>query len=883
LSYKPIRKKGFIISKERLLILDGHSLMYRAFYALPALTNSDGIYTNAVYGFTNMLLKMKEEFEPDYIVTTFDRKAPTFRHEEYKDYKAGRKKMPDELKEQFSIVRDLLEKMAIDIFELDGFEADDLIGTLSVFAEKEGLEVFIVTGDRDALQLATDNVKIVINKKGMSEKEIYDRNRIIEDLGVTPTEFIDVKGLMGDASDNIPGVPGVGEKTAYKLIKEYKSIENLLMNLDKVSGKKLVENLTTYSEQAIFSKKLATIITCVPMEMDLDSIKSKEKYDVHAVKELFHKLQFKSLLAKMPEDQDSTEEVFSADFTVIDKLADFYELIKKIKDTIYITFDVTNSNVFSKMRVDNIYLSYDEKNYCIKLTDLFKEDEEKAKKYLKIILEDNDIKKITHAVKNAYAAFNKIGVVLKGIEFDTEIAAYLLDSAKSDYCLETLIDINLRTSIAGEGHEKEINKVALLKGIYDILVKKIEEYSMEELLYNVEQPLTEAISYMEAEGFKIDKDKLTELGKKFAIDISEMEKTIYDLAGEEFNIKSPKQLGKILFEKLDLPVIKKTKTGYSTNAEVLEALVDKHPIIPEISRYRGLTKIFSTYIEGLKAVIDTDSRVHSNFMQTVATTGRLSSTEPNLQNIPIRNEMGRAIRRVFIPHNEQCVILSADYSQIELRVLAHIAHDENLTQAFIEHADIHTKTASEVFKVPIEEVTSLMRSNAKAVNFGIVYGIGEFSLAKDINVSRKEAKNYIEAYFERYPNVKKYMEDIVVEAQKNSSVTTIMNRRRFIHEINSSNKIVQSFGKRLAMNTPIQGSAADIIKLAMVNVYHKLKEEGLRSTLILQVHDELILNVYRDELDLVEHLVKEQMEHVIKLSVPLEVEISIGETWYEAK
>ncbi|MFT5876068.1 MAG: DNA polymerase-1 [Clostridium sp.] len=857
--------------------------MYRAFYALPALTNSDGIYTNAVYGFTGMLLKMKEEFEPDYIVTTFDRKAPTFRHEEYKDYKAGRKKMPEELQGQFAIVRELLEKMAIDIFELDGFEADDLIGTLSVFAEKEGLEVFIVTGDRDALQLATDNVKIVINKKGMSEKEIYDRNRIIEDLGVTPTEFIDVKGLMGDASDNIPGVPGIGEKTAYKLIKEYKSIENLLMNIDKVSGKKLVENLTTYSEQAIFSKKLATIITCVPMEMDLDSIKSKEKYDVRAVKDLFHKLQFKSLIARIPDDQDSTEELFSADFTVVDKVSLFEELSLEIKDTIYIIFDIAFENVFSKMSVDNIYINYKEKNYLIKVDDLYKEDEEKTINCLKTILESKDIKKVTHAVKNAYAAFNKKGIKLQGVQFDTELAAYLLDSAKKEYSLETLMDTNLRISIAGEGHSKEINKVALLKRLYEILETKIKEYEMGELLYKVEQPLTEAISYMEAEGFTIDKEKLAELGVKFASDIDKLESTIFDLAGEEFNVKSPKQLGKILFEKLDLPVIKKTKTGYSTNAEVLEALADKHPIIAEITRYRGLTKIFSTYIEGLQAVIDTDCRIHSNFTQTVTTTGRLSSTEPNLQNIPIRNEMGRAIRRVFIPHNDQCVILSADYSQIELRVLAHIAKDDNLIEAFINHSDIHTKTASEVFNVPIEEVTKNMRSNAKAVNFGIVYGIGEFSLAKDINVSRKDAKIYIETYFERYPNVKKYMKDIVIEAEENNSVTTILNRRRFIPEINSSNKMVKAFGVRLAMNTPIQGSAADIIKLAMVNVFDKLKEEGLKSTLILQVHDELILNVYKDEIEKVEYLVKDQMENVIKLLVPLEVEISIGETWYEAK
>ena len=559
------------------------------------------------------------------------------------------------------------------------------------------------------------------------------------------------------------------------------------------------------------------------------------------------------------------------------------ELTQEIKDTIYIIFDIADTNVFSKMCLNNIYINYKEKNYLLNLDDLFKEDEEKTISYLKTILESNDIKKVSHAVKNAYTALNKKSIKLHGMQFDTELAAYLLDSAKKEYSLETLMDTNLRISITGEGNAKEINKVALLKGLYEILEPKIKEYAMEELLYKIEQPLTEAISYMEAEGFTVDKANLEELGVKFAADIAKLESTIFVLAGEEFNIKSPKQLGKILFEKLDLPVIKKTKTGYSTNAEVLEVLVDKHPIIAEVTKYRQVTKIFSTYIEGLKAVIDTDARIHSNFMQTVTTTGRLSSTEPNLQNIPIRHEMGRAIRKAFIPHNDQCVILSADYSQIELRVLAHIAGDDNLIEAFIDHGDIHTKTASEVFNVPIEEVTKLMRSNAKAVNFGIVYGIGEFSLANDLNISRKEAKTYIETYFERYPNVKKYMKDIVIEAEENNSVTTIMNRRRFIPEINSANKIVKAAGIRLAMNTPIQGSAADIIKLAMVNVFDKLKEEGLKSTLILQVHDELILNVYRDEQKQVESLVKDQMENVIKLLVPLEVEISIGETWYEAK
>jgi DNA polymerase-1 len=869
---------------ERLLILDGNSLLNRAFYALPPLTNAEGTNTNAIYGFMTMLFKMKEELKPDYIVTTFDLKAPTFRHKEYKDYKAGRKKMPPELAEQFPILKEILEKLAISIFEVEGFEADDLMGTLSVFAKEKGIEVYIITGDRDALQLADDNVKIVINKKGMTEKEIYDKNRMIEDYGVTPTEFIDVKGLMGDNSDNIPGVPGVGEKTAFKLIKEYKSIENVLMNIDNINGKKLKENLMEYSEQAIFSKKLATILVNVPIEIDLNEIRSKDNFDYKAVKEWFIKLQFKSLIEKLPltEEEKVINEV-TVNYETIDNLETFKKLTNSINNSIYCSFEILNESVYSKIHIENIYLSADGKNYFIKLSEILKDKQEEALNELRKVFENKDIKKVIHDSKGVYTALNKLQVKLKGLVFDTKIAAYLVNPSKSEYELKGLIYDLLGIDVTGEEELIRFKEINFLKEVYEKLEEKIKALEMEDLLYNVEQPLIEVLSSMEARGFKVDGKKLSELGDKFSLEIKRTQEEIYEMSGEEFNISSPKQLGKILFEKLDLPVIKKTKTGYSTNAEVLLKLRDKHPIIDKVTYFRQLSKLYSTYVEGLKNVIDVDDKIHSSFNQTVTTTGRLSSTEPNLQNIPIKYEMGREIRKVFIPDEDSNLLMSADYSQIELRVLAHIAGDENLIDAFVNHSDIHTKTASEVFGVPIDEVTPTMRSNAKAVNFGIVYGIGDFSLADDLKISRKEAKQYIDTYLERYPKVKQYLHDIVLKAKEDTYVTTILNRRRAIPEINAKNKIVASFGERLAMNTPIQGSAADIIKLAMVKVYNKLNEKGLRSTIVLQVHDELILNVYKDELEEVKGIVKEEMENAIELKVPLEVDINIGETWYNAK
>ncbi|KEI12271.1 DNA polymerase I [Clostridium novyi B str. ATCC 27606] len=881
------------MNKERLLILDGHSLMYRAFFALPPLTNKEGIHTNAIYGFIKMLLKMKEEIKPNYIVIAFDKKAPTFRHKEYEDYKAGREKMPSELNEQFPIVKDILNKLAINIFEIDGFEADDLIGTLSQFAEGKGIEVYIVTGDKDALQLATDNVKIVINKKGMSEKEIYDRNRMIEEYEVTPTQFIDVKGLMGDKSDNIPGVPGIGTKTAFKLIKEYGSIENVLENIENISGKKMKQNLIEYREQAIFSKKLATICKNVPIEIDLEEIKSKENYDIEGVRQLFESLGFKTLIKNIDNSDNKEESInneekreetnIEVEFSNIETIDELCNLLNNIKDTVYFKVEYINESIYSKIEFNTIYIRNEEKVYVVNVNKIKNENFHKLLELLKKLFEDKNIKKISHNIKNVYVVLRKYDIDAKNFIFDTKIASYLLQPSKSDYILREIILEKLSINIDDSDEECKIKETYCIKEIYEKLQKEIKEANMEDLFYNVELPLTKVLASMECEGFKVDKDRLTEIGEKFKAEIKMLEKEIHKLAGEDFNIKSPKQLGKILFEKLDLPIIKKTKTGYSTNAEVLEKLKDSHPIISRIIEYRQITKLDSTYVEGLKHVIDEDGKIHSSFNQTVTTTGRLSSTEPNLQNIPIKHEMGREIRKVFVANNEESVIFSADYSQIELRVLAHIANDEKLIDAFKHHKDIHTITASEVFKVPVEEVTPLMRSNAKAVNFGIVYGIGAFSLSKDINVSRKEAKEYIDTYFSRYPNVKKYIDDIINKSEQDGFVTTIMNRKRYIPEIQSRNKIVRSFGERLAMNTPIQGSAADIIKLAMVHVYEELIKRNLKSTLILQVHDELILNVYKDELEEVKQMVVEKMEGVMNLLVPLEVDVNIGITWYEAK
>ncbi|MGL5381586.1 DNA polymerase I [Clostridium sp.] len=870
---------------KRLLILDSNSLLHRAFYAVPELTTSEGVHTNAVYGFANMLFKLKDELKPDSIVAAFDRKAPTFRHKEYDEYKAGRKKMPPELAEQFPLVKELLSLLAINTYEIDGFEADDIIGSLAKYAEKNGIEVYVVTGDRDALQLASENIHVVINKRGVTDIAIYDEKTFIAEFGVTPTQFIDVKGLMGDKSDNIPGVPGVGEKTAYKLIQEYGSVEEVLKNIENVKGKKLKENLENFSEQAIFSKKLATIMTEVPIDFDLDEILSQEAYNKDKVKKLLLKLQMKSIISKLPNDglEESEEKVDTVDVVEVDSISKFNDILSLLKEKIYVTYDAINPSNYSELELEGLSIYHNEKAFVIKLKEILNEDRSQAIEILKEIMESKDIVKVIHDGKNLVTALRKLGIYLNSFDFDTAIAAYLVDSAKGAYDINILANDYLGEDIEGEGIVLKGRLVSKLEELYNILKDKIKADNMEELYYKVEHPLIFVLSSMEALGFNVNKDKLDELAEIFKKDIARTEKEIFSLAEEEFNINSPKQLGKILFEKLDLPVIKKTKTGYSTNAEVLEKLQDKHEIIPKITYFRQITKLNSTYVEGLKNVIGKDGCIHSNFNQTVTTTGRLSSTEPNLQNIPVRHEMGREIRKVFIPMEASDTLLSCDYSQIELRVLAHMSEDENMIDAFNHHSDIHTKTAAEVFKIPVDEVTSLMRSRAKAVNFGIVYGISDFSLSQDLKITKKEAAEYMEIYFDRYPKIKGYLDKAIEEAKENGYVLTILNRRRFIPEIKSSNRIVKALGDRLAMNAPIQGSAADIIKLAMVNVYKKLEEKKLESKMILQVHDELILNVKEHELEEVKKIVSEEMQNVLEMSVPLEVDMNLGKTWYEAK
>lgn len=869
---------------EKLLILDSNSLMNRAFYALPPLTNSDGLHTNAVYGFTNMLLKMKEDINPDYIVATFDRKAPTFRHKEYEEYKAGRKKMPVELAEQFPVMKELLELLNISIYEIDGFEADDIIGTVAKIAERNSIEVFIVTGDKDALQLASDNINVIITKKGVTETANYNQTTFVEEFGVTPNQFIDVKGLMGDKSDNIPGVPGIGEKTAFKLIQQYGSVEGVLTHIDDISGKKIKENLTTYSEQAILSKKLATIITDVPIEINLEEIKHKNSYDKAKLKKLLLKLQMKTILAKLNDNEDDdAEDKIQKEVKVISTIEEMKNVLDSEKDKSYLIYTTENSSLYSKIELNKLIIGKENDSIILDVKALMELDRAKTISILKSFMENESVKKIIHNAKELITVLSKYEIELKALEFDTQIAAYLIDASKGQYPIERLINEYVGEDPKGEGDELLGRLSIYLKPLCEDLTERITKDNMTELYYNVELPLVYVLSSMEKIGFKIDKVVLDKLAEKFKEEIDRTGKEIYELAEEEFNVNSPKQLGKILFEKLDLPVIKKTKTGYSTNADVLEKLEEKHDIIPKIMYYRQITKINSTYIEGLKNVIDEDGAIHSNFNQTVTTTGRLSSTEPNLQNIPIKYEMGRAIRKVFIPEESGDTLLSCDYSQIELRVLAHIAGDENMIDAFKHHSDIHTKTAAEVFNVAAEDVTSVMRGRAKAVNFGIVYGISDFSLSQDLKITKKEAGEYMEIYFDRYPKIKDYLEDIVKKAETDGYVLTILNRRRFIPEIKSSNKIVKALGDRLAMNAPIQGSAADIIKIAMVNVYNRLKVEKLNSTLILQVHDELILNVKPSEKDVVREIVKEEMENALKLHVPMEVDVNEGNTWYEAK
>ena len=877
-----------------LVIIDGNSIINRAFYALPEMSNKEGLKTNAIYGFTNMLLKIIDTYNPTHISVAFDRKAPTFRHIEFKEYKAGRKKMPDELREQFEPLKDLLDKFNIHRLEIDGYEADDIIGTVSKIAEDNGFKVYIVTGDKDAIQLASNKTTTLITKKGVGEVEEYDYDSVIEKYEMTPTQFIDLKGLMGDKSDNIPGVPGIGEKTGIKLIKEFSSIEGIFDNIDSIKGstkKKLEEN----KELAIMSKKLATIIRDVPVEFNLEELEYGN-YNTKDILDVFKYLGFTSLIPRIG-SLDESEDIVNEANVEISKLEDIDEFINKVKENneLIIKTVTREGNILDK-RIKYIFLSVDGKK-------IYYVEENRIHK-LEYIFTSNEIKKLGYNLKDDYIALKPYSIKLENIYFDITIAEYLIDSMSStSYECSAIAmkyltkKVKTKEELLGKGvkakkyqdlsfeelssHISQI--IDTVKSVMPIMEENLKESNMDGLLYHVEMPLVEVLADMEYEGVKVDKEKLNELGSQFKEIIKKLESEIYEISGEEFNINSPKQLGVILFEKLGLPVIKKTKTGYSTNAEVLDKLKDQSPIIDKIIEYRQIVKLNSTYVEGLLSIINPiDGRIHSSFNQTITTTGRISSTEPNLQNIPVKLEMGRNIRKVFIS-DKGCKLVDADYSQVELRVLAHMSQDETMIDAFKHNEDIHTKTASQVFNVSMDEVTSKQRSDAKAVNFGIVYGKSDFGLSEDLNIPVKQAKEYIENYFNKYNKIKEFMDNIIDDASSNGYVTTILNRRRYIPEIKSSNFMLRNAGKRAAMNAPIQGSAADIIKIAMINVYKKLEENNLKSKLILQVHDELIVEAVDSEIDIVKKIVKDEMENAVCLDVNLDVDLNIGDSWYDTK
>ncbi|NLU52110.1 MAG: DNA polymerase I [Clostridiaceae bacterium] len=891
---------------EKFMIVDGNSILNRAFYALKGpgmLTRSDGTPTNAVYGFINILNKYLDEEKPDYLAVAFDLKAKIFRSDLYAEYKATRKGMPDELAIQLPIVKRVLKAMNIAIVEEEGLEADDLIGIYSKIAENQGIRVSILTGDRDALQLASELVTIIIpsTSKGQTITTRYTPADVLEKYGVEPKSLIEIKGLMGDQSDNIPGVKGVGEKTAIELIKQYKTLEELYENLDSISKPKLRANLEEGREMAFLSRRLGTIIREKEGINGIEDFRRRE-INKKELLDIFTELEFRSLIKKLALDAIEREETEASapqevPYEKVSDLSTLKDVLTGLseKDNISLLAVIEKAQVIGG-NLNALAIGHNDVNYVV-FTDKF--DDKELAEALSIIFSKKSLTIVTHNVKELYTWALSHDTDIECGLFDLMIAEYLIDALASSYTIPELarkylgVEVSL-DEVKGKGRgiigfdenkfSQDLSRcLSVINPIYEKQTMSLAENGQQDLYYQMELPLSLVLGSMEYYGFKVDAQYLEEYGKRLDARIRSLEQSIYMMAGEEFNINSTKQLGIILFEKLGLRVIKKTKTGYSTDADVLNELSDDHEIIPAILEYRQLTKLKSTYVEGLVKVINPETgRIHSSFNQTVTATGRISSTEPNLQNIPIRTEVGRDIRRAFIPE-EGFMFVDADYSQIELRVLAHITGDEMLQKAFVEGVDIHTQTASQVFKVPLDEVTSEMRRSAKAVNFGIIYGISDFSLAKDINVTRKEAARYIENYLSTYAKVKQYMEDIVEYGKEKGYVKTMFNRIRHIPELKSSNFQVRSFGKRIALNTPIQGSAADIIKIAMVKVWRELKERKLKSRLILQVHDELVVETAMDELEQVKDIVKNSMESAVALNVPLIAEVTTGENWYEAK
>ena len=877
---------------EKIMLIDGNS------YGVPLLTNGEGRYTNGVYGFLNILFKLLDEEQPDYLAVAFDLHAPTFRHRTFDGYKGTRKGMPEELREQMPLLKEVLQAMHIPIFEQEGFEADDILGTLSALAEKNGIVPVVVSGDRDLLQLAGETLKVRIpkTKGGRTETEDYYAADVQAKYGVTPAEFIDMKALMGDASDNIPGVPGIGEKTAAKIITQYHDIETAIAHAAEIKPKKASENLAAYQEQARLSKFLATIVRDMPLEWDKETLKIGDMFNQTAY-ELVKRLEFKSMFSRFEGSASTPKQAEQTYRFVADREGAKEVLAALKKGEVGYAFVYENEEgqglALYQEQLGGVWMEASMAFLMQELLEIFQP-----------FFADSAYRKIGHDVKKDIRFLRSYGYDGFTAEFDTAIGAYILNATGSSYEYDDIAAAFLNETypsqeeVFGKGRTKKAfaalpeaertaygaRQAEIFFRARKVMEERLAENEQKSLFYDMEMPLIYVLADMEKYGIKVDKAALLAYQKRLGESLDGMEEEIYTLAGEKFNINSPKQLGVILFEKLGLKGGKKTKTGYSTAADVLEKLRTAHPIVERILHYRQLAKLKSTYADGLLAVMDAETeKIYSTFNQTITATGRISSTEPNLQNIPVRLELGRELRKIFIPESAEFCFLDADYSQIELRVLAHISGDESLIAAFKSNQDIHRMTASQVFHVPFDEVTPLQRSNAKAVNFGIIYGKGAFSLGQDLGISRKEAEEYINAYFARYPKIKTFMEDTIKNGTKNGYVSTLWNRRRNMPELQSSNFMQRAAGERAAMNMPIQGTAADIIKLAMIKVHRALQEGGYRSRLILQVHDELLIEAYKEEKEAVAKILKENMEHAADLLVPLDVDVHEGASWFEAK
>lgn len=877
--------------ENKIVLIDGNSILNRAFYGIPDLTNSEGMHTNAVYGFLNILLKILDEEKPEYAAVAFDVKHPTFRHEMYKEYKGTRKPMPEELRQQLPLIKEVLSAMNFKIIEKAGYEADDILGTIAKMAQKEGYLVSLVSGDRDLLQIATDKIKIRIpkTKKGGTQIEDYNTADVIEKYGITPEQIIDLKGLMGDASDNIPGVPSIGEKTAVKILTAYKTVEEAIENVDNIKPPRAANALKEHKDLALLSKKLATIKTDCELDFTFNEAKLGDIFNEDAIN-LFRKLEFKSLITRVGSTSSKDNDI-DQKIIVCDDFNECNDILNKLKNTSMAAFSMINDEIGD----DSLALCIDEERVYVFKAEGFITTQYILDAIRQYVLSGGLL--IINGLKNLlkYCDFSDNDNI-----FDISIASYLLNPLADSYTYDNiarnykgLILPSLDEMLGKNSKKLEKNKrkeifdracaydAYVSYCAYDAVMNELKEEEMLELYNNIEHPLIFTLADMEKRGIKADKKELETYSQKLNERIKQLETQIYELAGEQFNINSPKQLGVILFEKLNLPFAKKTKTGYSTSADIMEKLQCEHPVVGKVLEYRQLTKLKSTYADGLAGYIGEDGRIHTTFNQTITATGRISSTEPNLQNIPIRFELGKMIRKVFKPEPGY-IFMDADYSQIELRVLAHMSGDEALINAYNSDEDIHKITASKVFNTPLDEVTPLQRRNAKAVNFGIVYGISSFGLGQDLNITRKEAQEYIKSYFKTYPQIKNFLDELVEQAKTRGYAITMYNRRRPVPELSSTNFMQRQFGERVAMNSPIQGSAADIIKIAMINVNKRLKSENLKSRLLLQIHDELLIETHESEVDKVRKILINEMKNASNLKVSLEVDANTGNDWYEA-